>query len=347
MVFVIHLAVYITGYVASGLSAVALGISLYKYIKEKQRHQLFMVFTWIFLLLWSVLATTSHIFLSIEMHKLAFICIMPMTFAIILLSDSISRESVDIRKIGFACFFSGMMVVFSLRTDAVVFNVWPTGEVTLMVSGFYSLSFAILGVFMGILLVYYTAKVLMNAPKSMKKIATYSFTGAILAGIVMPIFSATGVIHVLIGADFLLLTGGAFIMSISFIKEPRLAYILPFKAHRLMVLHTGASIPIFIHTWDKEFRTTDGQLFSGMVQGVSMLLEESAILILEHSQVYPIICVLIATKASRILRTALDGFAEKFFSRYSDKFKKPNYTSQFSDATTLIDEFFPFIPEYD
>lgn len=354
----IKLIVYITGYLSGGISVLAFCISLIEYYKRREAHQLFMMVAWLFLSLWSIIATTSHIFISIELHALAFLFIMPMTFAIIFLSDSISRESLDVKKIAFASFASAIMIIFVFSPGAIVKYVWPTGETTLRTSGLFSISFAVLGVFMGLLLVYYMAKVFLNAPKSLKRYATFSFAGAILAGILMPIFSAIGLVHILIGSDFLLLTGGAFIMSLSFVKESRLAYVLPFKVERLLVFETSSGIPLYTHKWTKEASSIDEGLFSGMVQGVSMIVKESvqkgdimeiklsqAILIMERSE--PIACVLVATKPSKTLRHALDRFAKRFFEEYSDKFDRYTNTWEFEGATKLVEEYFPFVPEYD
>ena len=148
-------------------------------------------------------------------------------------------------------------------------------------------------------------------------------------------------------------------MTIGFIREPRLAYILPFKAERLLVLETIGGIPLYSHTWDTGSNLIDEDLFSGMIQGVSVIVRESinkgdvqeikiaeAILLMKRDENHPVICVLVANKASKFLRDALDGFAKQFFKMFSKGFNNPTLVSQFYGASKLVEQFFPFVPKY-
>ena len=72
-----------------------------------------------------------------------------------------------------------------------------------------------------------------------------------------------------------------------------------------------------------------------------------AILILRRSERLPAACVLVASRPSRALRDALDGFARRFFEEYSEQFAHSSNISLFAGATQFIEEYFPFVPEYD
>jgi hypothetical protein len=100
-------------------------------------------------------------------------------------------------------------------------------------------------------------------------------------------------------------------ITIAFARQPKLAYVLPFKAYRLTVLDTGGGTPIYNHTWQPSKEQVDETLFSGMLQGVSVILKESlnqgnvreismdeGIMILQRSLAKNIACVLVASKSS-------------------------------------------------
>ena len=59
-----------------------------------------------------------------------------------------------------------------------------------------------------------------------------------------------------------------------FKKQPKLAYVLPFRASRLTILDSVRGICIFNHIWDKTSKVDD-DLFGGMMQGISGILKET------------------------------------------------------------------------
>ncbi len=95
---------------------------------------------------------------------------------------------------------------------------------------------------------------------------------------------------------------------------------------------------------------------TGMIQGVSMIVKESvnkgdvqeikmaeATLIYERSPVYPVACILVASKASKTLRDSLDAFSTKFFHQFGDKLEDSNNVTQFRPAEKLVEECFSFL----
>ncbi|MHA1731906.1 MAG: hypothetical protein ACTSU5_08175 [Promethearchaeota archaeon] len=190
--------------------------------------------------------------------------------------------------------------------------------------------------------------------------ARLGFLGALVAGVAMPVFSATGLVHVWIGSDFLLLTVGAFLTSAAFVLEPKLAFVLPFRAAHLAVIDDHTGIPVFTYTWGRGASGFDGDLFSGMMHGVSMIVGESvkrgeleeivmtrAVLIVQHSDDYPASCVLVASNSSKVLRNTLRDFTRHFFAEYGPHLKTPNNLTPFRGAVRLVREYFPFVPEYE
>ena len=178
-------------------------------------------------------------------------------------------------------------------------------------------------------------KVHRKAPQKLKFYSRLNFAGALITGIIAPLFAA--LLDDILPAWNLPLVGtGALLISIAFVYQPQLAYILPFRALRLAVIETESGIPFYTYTWSKTEGIIDETLFSGMMYAVSQILEESiqkgnireinleeAILILQRSKDYPAVCVLITNKSSKALRHALNSFAEKFFNEYSQYIKEP------------------------
>lgn len=61
----------------------------------------------------------------------------------------------------------------------------------------------------------------------------------------------------------------------AYFREPKLLFVLPFTALRLTVLETESGLPLFTYTWNRQGDLADETLFSGMLQGVSMIVKES------------------------------------------------------------------------
>jgi hypothetical protein len=207
---------------------------------------------------------------------------------------------------------------------------------------------------------YYSLLIYRNAPKKLKSLSYLNVIAGFLFVVVVPI-TILLVNIVKISTLNLIPTGIAFLLvAIAFASQPKLAFILPFKALRLSVIETNSGISLFTHVWSKMDDLIDDQLFSGMLQGISQILNEAlkkgeirdinlekATLMIKRSDEYSIACVLVATKSSRTLRHALNSFAERFFTKYAPYFSKPHNMDNFNSASELVEERFSFIPEYD
>ena len=150
-------------------------------------------------------------------------------------------------------------------------------------------------------------------------------------------------------------------MTRAFTTCPELAFVLPFKVSHLTVLSTESGIPLFTHAWVKSEVRIDDALFTGMLQGITGFLNEAinkgnvrqieldqGVLLIRRSDEYPVACVLVANKSTRLLRQSLDAFATRFFAEFAPYFTHISATSldNFQNASHLISETMPFIPEY-
>jgi hypothetical protein len=98
-----------------------------------------------------------------------------------------------------------------------------------------------------------------------------------------------------------------------------------------------------------------------MMQGISAILGESlkkgnvneiildkAHLLIEHtSENEETACILVATKSTIGLRTALSKFIYLFVNEFDPILADVNETRQFDRASVLVDKCFPFVPEYE
>jgi hypothetical protein len=149
-------------------------------------------------------------------------------------------------------------------------------------------------------------------------------------------------------------------MGVVIARHPKLVFVLPFKVLRLAVIETEGGISLFTHTWKAAGKLGNEDLYAGMIQGVNLILKESldrgdvqeiklarASLLAYRDARFPIVFVIVATKASRTLRDALRLFANRFLSDFKDNLATKNDVGQFDPANAIVAECFPFVPEYD
>jgi hypothetical protein len=189
------------------------------------------------------------------------------------------------------------------------------------------------------LVIYFWIKIRLNAPNSAKFYANVILVGVLIMGPGSLLFYIA--------------------ISIGFAKEPKLPYILPFKAYRLTVIDKSG-IPLFTYNWAPLKDLVEKELFSGMLQAVSAFVDESlrkgdireirlaeALLILQPSNQFPIVSVLFTNKSSQSLKHALDIFTTRFVEDFSQHFAPPINTKLFNAASDLVSDFFSFVPEHE
>lgn len=330
------------------------------YRKGKFRQNLYMMFAWAGLSIWQIGLAFSEIFLSIPLKIISDYALIPTGFFIILLIDAVSKEYVDPIKLSLMHILSACVVFFSIPFENAARIGQREGDEGLSVITFGN--FKIVGIivllFEGLLILAYWGKIHIQAPISLKKYSKLNFLGGIMIGLISPLMYLLGMSVLLPGSTNLTVAVGALLVAIAFKKEPKLAYILPFKAIRVTVLHTLGGISLFTHNWSKK-ALIDEALFSGMLQGISGILKESlqkgdvreihldeGLLIIRRSNAFPIACVLVADRSTHALRTALNGFAEDFYTNFSQFFENPSDVTNFDSASKLIKKNFPFVPEY-
>jgi hypothetical protein len=197
-----------------------------------------------------------------------------------------------------------------------------------------------------------------KAPPKFKRLATWLLFGSTLFSIVTVLMYAMGGVIKLFNSLAFFTNGiGAFITIIVILKDPKIIYILPFKAYRILVLDTNEGIALFRYDW-AEIGKVEENIFSMVLQAVGSVLDEilkkgevreiqmdRAILLIQHDKRIPIASVLVTSKSTKSLRYGLRVFNEEFISRFYTDDIDFHEVSKFKDASLLVEKIFEFVPE--
>jgi len=336
-------------------------VSLRQILKGQNYHfYYFSTFAWLGYMLFFLFTALAVILLSVTLLKIALLISSFADICFLGKVDTLKRESVEPIKLAILSMLIVMGVIFiAFFPNAVYISTFVSGDLTVKYDLYLG---AIIGLQYLLPVVYYviyTKELLAKAPQSLKHDATRYFLGVFFCLIAI-ITMISGIMQVLPGILALLGAIGAVLMVSAYGKQPKLLFILPFKALRLVVMDTESGISLFTHTWNAGSNLIDDDLFTGMLQGINSIVKESvkrgavqeirmadAIIMTSYDNRYPIACVLIATNPSKSLRDSLHLFAQQFTTRYNTCFDNYNEVSQFSGASDMINACFPFVPVYD
>jgi len=349
----------IVGYSCATTIAIAFFLTLRQYIKHHYEHVLYMALMWLSYLMWCLFHTTGSLIGSAELYTyVGCFSLIPAAFFVVLLGDTVTRDSFDAKKLVYVTLLSVYYVALVLTSELSMGLYDPIKGLKPVISRYdTSGALFLLLVISFNTLFYYMLRVHQKAPKVLKKYTRLLFLGAFIITVLGSILFAVFDPYVP-GMFFITFAIGSVLISIAFYKQPRLAFFLPFKALRLIVVNTESGISLYTYNWLKEETDVDKNLISGMVQGISLILKQSlkrgnvreisldeGVMIIHRSGDYDIACVLISSKSSRALREGLEEFAQKFYSKFADIFKESWSTSKFEEATLIIDDCFSFIPK--
>jgi hypothetical protein len=306
----------------------------------------------------TVLLAISYLYVDTELYRYAIILNAPITFSIMLLVDSISRQSIDAKKLFITTIISTCLVIFAFDANAVVINESLLGERSPALAGRFNIAGSIIFLISGIFWLYYMVKIYINSPNSIKKDAFVNLLGAIFAGPGAALAFATGFVWILPGTDYICIAIGAMTCSYAFMKQPKLGYVLAFKVYRLHIINVKNGLALFTHDWDQE-HTFDNQLFSAALFGISSILNESlgrgiireidfeqGILILQQFDEYPVFFVLVANESRPILKQALNLFSKAFIDKFPNELIDEQVNlGKYHEAELILKETFPFVVE--
>ncbi|MHA1906675.1 MAG: hypothetical protein ACW98Y_05235 [Candidatus Thorarchaeota archaeon] len=351
----IEVSIYFSSFV---INLVAFIAAFWFLRRERHRHAPFIVVIFLGLAFWSLFISLGGFLLSAIPIRLGLYVGLVTIALVFLMIDSFTRDGIDARKATLLSGAGALLVYFSLQPDEIFAGTNSIGEPGI------ELGIGVMGVGAGLIILtgvsftYYMLKMNREVPSSLKMGTQLGLLSGIILAVFWPVGLGLGLHFVYPGLWLLLLSVGVIPIAIGFIKFPKLAYILPFRVLRLTVFETNGGIPLFSHDWSKGEEIAQDALFSGMLQGIAMILDESVqkgavreillengVLVLQRTYKFSVACVLVATKSSQTLRHALDSFAEHFYNEYSEHFDNPSEVSKFASAIKLVDEHFGFVPD--
>ena len=197
-----------------------------------------------------------------------------------------------------------------------------------------------------------------KAPFELKRLARLLLFGSTLFSIITVLmYGLGGIIKIFNSLAFFTNGIGAFITILVILKEPKIIYILPFTAYRVLVLDTKEGIALFKYDW-AELEKIEENIFSMVLQAVGSVLDEilkkgevreiqmdRAVLLIQHDKRYPIASVLVSSKSTRSLRIGLKLFNDQFILKYYNENVDIHEVSKFSEAKSLVNNVFDFVPE--
>lgn len=346
------------GFISTIPIIIAAVITLYNFIKSKYIHLLVLMVGWICLMFWCLFLTLANLFLSLQLAILCNYMLIGVTFAVIVFLDLISRESIDPIKLTITSVLSVSLIFTSLYLGAVYEDELPFGGRTVLAGGAFSNFIMYISVFSGILMIFYYYKLLRKSPPQMKGPAILCFTGCLFAT-ALPFIGAIFLYELLPANNMIFVGISSLIISIAFVREPTLAYILPFKASRLTILDTRSGIPIYDYFWIINAEEADEMIFSGMIQGITGIMNEAVkkgnikeirmthgVLLIEWSTQVPIALVLVSNKSTSSLRMALKSMIEDIADEYENDIEKITNPKAIARMESFIKSRFSFIPAY-
>ncbi|HMF30610.1 MAG TPA: hypothetical protein VKK79_04310 [Candidatus Lokiarchaeia archaeon] len=352
----IEVILYLVG---TGLMGIAFSILFYRFMKRRERHVLYIMLAYLLGIGFLLQEGLSYLFLYMPFLAFAPLWGFAAGYALLLGIDSISSESVDPAKIAIWTGLIATVVYFFFQPGSFATHTFPNGDKSLMTAGVYQYVVNIYEFYPSILYIYYAAKINRMAPRKVKIHSRLFLAGAIITTLWPSLLAVTRVSEIIPGIHMLGIGIGSVFTSIAFARQPKIAFILPFQAQRLIAIDTRNGSPLFAHDWVGEGTFADLALLSGTLQGVGKLLSESirqgdvreirfarAVLLLHRSAKFPVACVLVASRTSPSLRRALNGFAGAFYAKFAPKFTRPTSPNSFQAAESIVTEWFAFVPSH-
>jgi hypothetical protein len=341
-------------------STLATVLTLNQYIKDRYNHLKYLAGMWACLTIWILFQAISDLLLSIPLHFVCFYALIVMSYFANLFVDSVTRDSIDLFKMIITTMVSSAVIIFSFTRDAVTIEwdavtPYPTMHGDFRTAALFHMIWLVLVAFYGNL------KVFIHTPKHLKFYSFLNVFGNYLWGIQPLWIQFTSLEKQFPGIATGSMAIGTLIVAIVFIKEPKLAYILPFKVYRLLIMDTKSGLNLYKHDWNELEAQSSENIFSGMLQAVSKMFDQTinkgnvreinfdeAVLTLKISRKTPIACILISSSISSTLRASFKNFSNEVFKDYEkskeDLKEEPLIKGNYEKGNTILANYFPFVP---
>jgi hypothetical protein len=346
----------IFGSLSAALQCVGFVYIFRNYLKKKYKPSLYMAIGWFCFMFEAGFYAIKYCFdVGSDLHNffnlLENLSLLPGFLGMLALMDSVSRDAIDPRKFSIA--------MLALGADAMLF-ILLFNDPDLVVLPIIIM--ANIGLVVGLGWLYFCIMIYKNVPASLKRPALIVIVGALFVSVMYVVSNRyiSGLSKYIPSIDRIFQAVGALLLAVIFAKYDQLCYVLPFKTQRIVTFGTTNGVSLFTYSWHTPETLIDEDLFSSMLQGVSMIVNESlkkgnvqeikmekGVLLINRDPKYPVASVLIASKSSRVLRDALTTFNRKFVEKFGQHLDKNESIEVFKGAKDLVDSCFSFIPVFE
>lgn len=343
--------------VAATLTGIG-GISTFVYAIKRKNNLIFLFSAmWLFYPFFLGIAATAHFFYSITIMKFFMIPSMIGVPCLIIFIELSRKDRVSAIKLT-------ILIILQIILLAIIFLL-PASENFEVIEGFGVHNKGILRIFQMIYLLYYVPQYYLwsfqtwrKSPSQYRSLARTLIIGTTLFSIVSMIFYVLGTFIRLLNPFVFLINGiGAFITTLVILKDPKIMYILPFTAYRILVIETNEGIALFKHDWTK-LEEIEENIFSMVLKAVGSVLDEllkkgsireiqmdRAVLLIQHDKRYPLASILVTSKSTKSLRYGLKIFNAEFIAKFYHENIDFHEVSKFKEADLIVNKIFDYIPE--
>ena len=340
----------------AGILNIICFILLFLYAKKRNNRLVYLFSAnWLFQALFWILDAASHYYYSTLLMAIAIVPQLIGVPCLFIFIDLIKKERVSSVK---------MSILFLIEILLLILTFIPGGMEIVPDYGVHIVgSLRILQI---VFLIYYVLTFFSwsyltwkRAPKELKQLVNFLLFGSILFSFVTAFMYALGGLFKMYNSiGFITHSLGALFTIIVIWKDPKIIYILPFKAYRILVVDTNAGTGLFKYDW-AELKAVDENIFSMVLQAVGSILDEvlkkgeireikmdQAVLLIQHDRNSPVASVLVTSKSSKSLKYGLKKFNSEFIETFQSQFDQLYEVSRFKDAKKIADRIFDFVPEY-
>jgi len=332
-------------------------LTLTRYFKDRYPYLKYLAGMWISLTIWILFQAISDLLLNIYLHLICFYALIVLGYFAILFVDSVTRDSIDHLKLILMTISSTAVIIFSFSPeDAIRIETEAVTPYPTMVGDFRTAAIIHMVLVISVS-VYGFIKIFIHTPEKLKKYSMVNVLGSYLWGIQPLFIQFTDMEKNTPGLSTASMAAGVLINAIIFLKEPKLAYVITFKAYRLLIQNTNTSIILFKHDWNELEAPESENIFSGNMQAISTIFDlsinkgnvkkikfDEAEITFKASEKVPLACILISSDSSITLRSSFDKFADDVFRDYQNIEKNSHSTNKYENGTILLAKYFPFIP---
>jgi hypothetical protein len=324
---------------------------------KKRNNRLVYLFSanWLFQALFWILDAMAHFYYSTLLMAIAIVPQMIGVPCLFIFIDLIKKERVSSVKLSVLFLIEILLLILTFLPGTM--QIIPGYGVHILAPlRILQIVFMIYYVLMFFSWSYLTWK---RAPKELKQLVNFLLFGSILFSFVTAfMYGLGGFIKIFNAIGFITHGLGALFTIIVIWREPKIIYILPFKAYRILVVDTNAGTGLFKHDW-AELKAVDENIFSMVLQAVGSILDEvlkkgeireikmdQATLLIQHEKNTPVASVLVTSKSSKSLKYGLKKFNSEFIETFQSQFDGLYEVSRFRDAKKIVEHIFDFVPVY-